>query len=66
VRAEALGCMSALHDATLSYLTTCVQFSVPIGKFQVLRHRMVDMLHRAALSAELVYDNERVKDTGRP
>ena len=41
--AEAVGCMSALQDATLEYLKTRQQFGVPIGKFQVLQHRMVDI-----------------------
>lgn len=40
---EALGVMEALFDATLDYLKTRQQFGVPIGKFQVLQHRMADM-----------------------
>jgi len=42
--AEAVGCMEALNQATLEYLKTRQQFGVPIGRFQVLQHRMVDML----------------------
>jgi alkylation response protein AidB-like acyl-CoA dehydrogenase len=42
--AEAVGCMDAMNQATLEYLKTRQQFGVPIGKFQVLQHRMVDML----------------------
>ena len=44
VCAEAVGCMDALNAATLEYLKTRQQFGVPIGKFQALQHRMVDML----------------------
>ena len=44
VCAEAVGCMDALKDATLEHLKTREQFGVPIGKFQALQHRMVDML----------------------
>ena len=42
--AEAVGIMEALHAATLDYLKTRQQFGVPIGRFQALQHRMVDML----------------------
>jgi alkylation response protein AidB-like acyl-CoA dehydrogenase len=44
VCAEAVGCMDALNAATLEYLKTRQQFGVPIGRFQALQHRMVDML----------------------
>nr|NIO41289.1 pimeloyl-CoA dehydrogenase small subunit [Burkholderiales bacterium] len=42
--AEALGAMETLHAMTLEYLKTRQQFGVPIGRFQVLQHRAVDML----------------------
>lgn len=41
--AESLGAMENARDATLEYLRTRTQFGVPIGKFQVLQHRMVDV-----------------------
>lgn len=41
--AEAVGAMEVACDITLDYLKTRKQFGVPIGKFQVLQHRMVDM-----------------------
>ena len=41
--AEASGIVTALNEATLSYLKSRKQFGVPIGKFQALQHRMADM-----------------------
>ena len=41
--ADALGSMQEACKLTLDYLKTRKQFGVPIGKFQVLQHRMVDM-----------------------
>jgi alkylation response protein AidB-like acyl-CoA dehydrogenase len=41
--AEALGAMAVLMSATVEYAKTRKQFGQPIGKFQVLQHRMVDM-----------------------
>ncbi len=54
--AEAVGAMRTACDLTLDYLKTRKQFGVPIGKFQVLQHRMVDMtseLERATSMAIL-------------
>jgi len=42
--AEAVGIMDALHAATVEYLKTRQQFGQPIGRFQALQHRAVDML----------------------
>lgn len=42
--AEAVGTMQAMHETTLEYLKTRQQFGRPIGSFQVLQHRSVDML----------------------
>ena len=42
--AEAVGVMQSMHDLTLEYLKTRKQFGRPIGSFQVLQHRSVDML----------------------
>ena len=44
VCAEAVGAIKYAHDTTLEYLKTRRQFGVPIGTFQALQHRMVDIL----------------------
>ena len=42
--AEAVGVMAAMQETTLDYLKTRQQFGRPIGQFQALQHRAVDML----------------------
>jgi len=42
--AEAVGIMDTMQTLTNEYLQTREQFGRPIGKFQVLQHRMVDIL----------------------
>ena len=56
VAAEAVGLMGALNDMTLDYLKTREQFGQPIGRFQVLQHRMVDMFiaHEEAKSMAMM------------
>ena len=42
--ADAIGAMKSANDATLDYLKQRKQFGVPIASFQVLQHRMVEMV----------------------
>jgi len=44
VCAEAVGAIRFANDTTLEYLKTRKQFGVPIGSFQALQHRLVDMV----------------------
>ncbi len=50
---EAVGTMGALHDLTLDYLKTRVQFGQPIGHFQALQHRMADVHMALELSRSM-------------
>ena len=42
--ADAIGAMKSANDATLDYLKQRKQFGVPLASFQVLQHRMVEMV----------------------
>ncbi len=42
--AEAVGTMSSALNATVEYLKTRKQFGRPLAEFQVLRHRVADMV----------------------
>jgi alkylation response protein AidB-like acyl-CoA dehydrogenase len=53
--AEAVGAMKVLLDTTVEYTKTRKQFGVPIGKFQVLQHRMVDMFMNYEQSSSITY-----------
>jgi alkylation response protein AidB-like acyl-CoA dehydrogenase len=53
--ADAVGSMKALLEATGKYLQTREQFGQPIGKFQVLQHRMADMLIHYEQAKSMAY-----------
>ena len=53
--AEAVGAMGYANRATLEYLKTRKQFGQPIGAFQALQHRMVDMTISAEQSRSMVF-----------
>lgn len=53
--AEACGAMKIANGMTLEYSQQRKQFGVPIGKFQVLQHRMVDMYTAYEQSVSLTY-----------
>ncbi len=53
--AEAVGNMGALIEATVDYLKTRKQFGVPIGSFQALQHRAVDMYMHAEQARSMSY-----------
>jgi alkylation response protein AidB-like acyl-CoA dehydrogenase len=51
--AEAVGIMADTLDVTVEYLKTRNQFGVPIGSFQALQHRTVDMLMQVELARSM-------------
>ncbi|HWA89672.1 MAG TPA: acyl-CoA dehydrogenase family protein [Rhizomicrobium sp.] len=65
--AEATGAMKMLVDATVEYSKTRKQFGVPIGKFQALQHRMVDMFvnYEQAVSITLMVTLKLADDAER-
>jgi alkylation response protein AidB-like acyl-CoA dehydrogenase len=72
VCAEAVGAMKFACDTTLEYLKTRKQFGVPIGTFQALQHRMVDMFiaqeqarSMACLACSKIDSNEGPSDRAR-
>jgi alkylation response protein AidB-like acyl-CoA dehydrogenase len=54
VCAEASGVMERLHAGTLDYSKQRQQFGQPIGRFQVLQHRMADMFMEVEQARSMV------------
>ena len=70
--AEAVGAMKFSCDTTLEYLKTRKQFGVPIGTFQALQHRIVDLFiateqarSMACLACSKMDFSENSKDRAR-
>jgi len=69
--AEAVGAMSAMHQLTVDYLKVRKQFGVPIGAFQVLQHKAVDMFvaieqaRSITLYATMMADSDDEDERGR-
>lgn len=55
IAAEAVGCMRTVLADTLEYVKQRKQFGQPIGNFQVLQHRMVDMYMELEQAIAAVY-----------
>ncbi len=53
--AEACGAMKVANEMTVEYSRNRKQFGQPIGKFQVLQHRMVDMFVEHEQSVSMTY-----------
>lgn len=60
--AEMLGSMNAALAMTLDYLKTRVQFGVPIGSFQALKHRAAKMFIESELARSAVMAAHKALD----
>lgn len=56
VSAELVGVMKRAHEMSLDYMKTRVQFGKPIGSFQVLQHRAVDLHIQQSLADAVLHD----------
>ena len=66
VGADAVGLADSAFNAAAEYAKQREQFGQPIGKFQAIRHMLVDM-HMAVEAARLmVYNSAFAIDSGRP
>jgi len=61
--AEAVGIMQVLKDKTVEYSKNRKQFGVPIGSFQELQHRMVDMLMACEQAQSLLMWSVMTRET---
>jgi alkylation response protein AidB-like acyl-CoA dehydrogenase len=64
VAVEMAGMMRAMLDLTLEYLRTRVQFGKPIGSFQALQHRTVDLYLAEQLARDVAQAACGALDTG--
>ncbi len=62
--AEMLGSMSEAFERTLDYLKHRIQFGVPIGSFQALKHRAAELFIQIELCRSAVMAAARAVDAG--
>ena len=55
VAASTIGACRCIFEATLQYAKDRVQYDRPIGSFQALKHRIVDMFLQVERATALVY-----------
>ena len=60
--AEMLGSMSQVFEDTVNYLKTRLQFGVPIGSFQALKHRAAKVFMEIELARSAVMAVARAAD----
>lgn len=63
--AQLLGVLTEAFERTIGYLKTRVQFDVPIGSFQALKHRAANMFCEVELCRSVVLEALTAIDEGR-
>jgi alkylation response protein AidB-like acyl-CoA dehydrogenase len=63
--AEAVGVMQIMFEQTVAFCKERKQFGVPIGSFQVLQHRMVDMYMEYEQAKSMLYMATMAQDSGQ-
>lgn len=66
ILASAVGTMERLLKRCLDYAKTRQQFGQPIGKFQLISSKLVEMKMRLETSRALLYKFAELKQTGKP
>ena len=62
VSAELVGLMSAVHGITVEYLKVRQQFGKPIGSFQALQHRAVDLYIQVEIASAVLQQTAQLFD----
>ncbi|TCK26343.1 acyl-CoA dehydrogenase family protein [Pseudonocardia endophytica] len=65
VAADALGCVVRMLADTVAYVGQRVQFGVPVGSFQAVKHAAADMLVTVESSRSIVYPAAAAVQEGR-
>lgn len=64
VAADCIGLARAIADKTIAYMKERVQFGRPIGSFQALKHRAVDLVARIGIAEHTLGQAVEVDHTG--
>jgi alkylation response protein AidB-like acyl-CoA dehydrogenase len=62
---EQIGAADRVVERTVKYATERIQFGRPIGSFQAVKHRCVDMVVELEAARSLAYDARDAADDGR-
>ena len=66
VAAEMVGGARACLDSSVAYAKERVQFGVPIGSFQAIKHQLAELLLKVEQATAVVYHAARAAASGDP